>query len=285
MSAERDRPERCPPPVGPRISALRLVSIGFLALFVLIILVLVGADVAYLVSRGLSFGDVWGILTSRSVLSAVRLSIITSLITLLLVMVFSVPVGYALSRYRFFGSAVANAIVDVPIVLPPVVIGLSLLAFFGTGIGQDIKAALHRGTGWSLVSGIGIVLCQFLVSISYCIRAAKASFDSVDRTLEHVALSLGCSPWQAFCRVTLPLAANGLIAGLIMAWARAVGVFGPLMVFVGTGPQVQVMPTTIWLELSVGNVETSLAVALVTLAMSAAALAVVHRLAPGRKWL
>ena len=174
-------------------------------------------------------------------------------------------------------------IVDVPIVLPPVVIGLSLLAFFGTPVGEMIKTGLKKGD-WSLVSGIGIVLCQFLVSVSYSIRATKASFDAVDRRLEHVALSLGCSQWRAFRRVTLPLARNGLIAGSVMAWARAIGVFGPLMVFVGTSPRVQVMPTAIWLELSIGNIEVSLILALVAVAMAAAALAVVHWLAPGRKW-
>jgi len=168
-------------------------------------------------------------------------------------------------------------------VLPPVVIGLSLLAFFGTPAGATIKSALKTGN-WSMVSAIGIVLCQFLVSVSYAIRATKASFDSVDRQLEQVALSLGCSRLRAFRKVTLPLARNGLIAGSVMAWARAIGVFGPLMVFVGTGPRVQVMPTTMWLELSIGNIEVSLAIALVAVFMATAALAIVHRLAPGKAW-
>ena len=262
---------------------LAIATLGFLALFVLIILVLVASDVHYLVDKKISLGEVWRILTSTDVLAAIRMSILTSLTTLALVILFSVPAGYALSRYRFRGHAVVNAIVDVPIVLPPVVIGVSLLAFFATPLGEMIKAGL-KGAGWSLVSGIGIVLCQFLVSISYSIRATKASFDSVDRGLEHVAMSLGCSPGRAFWRVSLPLARNGLIAGSVMAWARAIGVFGPLMVFVGTSPRVMVMPTTVWLELSVGNIETCLAVALVMLAMAGAALFVVHWLAPGRRW-
>lgn len=97
-------------------------------------------------------------------------------------------------------------------------------------------------------------------------------------------MSLGCSQWGAFWRVTIPLASNGIIAGSVMAWARAIGVFGPLMVFVGTSPRVMVMPTAIWLELSVGNIEVSLAVALVMLGMSGAALVVVHWLASRRKW-
>jgi len=271
------------PVAGPRRNVLSVVTLSFLAVFVLVILVLVAADVAYLVYRDVSVADVWEILVSPQILSAIRLSVVTSLISLGLVIVFSVPIGYALSRYRFPGHAVVNTVVDVPIVLPPVVIGLSLLAFFGTPVGAAIKATLKTG-GWSLVSGLGIVMCQFLVSVSYAIRATKASFDSVDRRLEHVALSLGCSAWRAFRKVTLPLSRNGLIAGSVMAWARAIGVFGPLMVFVGTGPRVQVMPTSIWLELSIGNIEVSLTIALVAVLLAGTALAVVHRLAPGRNW-
>jgi len=283
LAGVRNTPEQCQPVAGPRVSLLAVVTLGFLCLFVFIILLLLVSDAVYLGYRNVSFGELWRILTCEEVLAAIRLSIITSLITLALVMVFALPIGYALSRYRFPGHAILNTIVDVPIVLPPVVIGLSLLAFFGTPAGGWIKNLL-KAADWSLISGIGIVLCQFLVSISYCIRAAKASFDSVDRRLEHVALSLGHSQWGAFWRVTLPLARNGLVAGAIMAWARAIGVFGPLMVFVGTGPRVQVMPTTMWLELSIGNIEVSLAVALVTVAMAGAALAVVHWLVPGRTW-
>ena len=271
------------PAVGRPVHLLSVVSLSVLALFVFVILVLLASDVAYLVVHDVSWGDFGDILTSRAVRSAIRMSLITSLTSLLLVVAFSVPIGYALSRYRFPGHTLLNTMVDVPIVLPPVVIGLSLLAFFGTPVGDAIRLAMKSG-GWSMISGIGIVLCQFLVSVSYAIRATKASFDSVDRRLEHVALTLGCSRWRAFRTVTLPLARNGLIAGAVMAWARAIGVFGPLMVFVGTGPRVQVMPTSIWLELSIGNIEVSLAIALVSVAIAGAALAVVHWLAPGRHW-
>ena len=85
-------------------------------------------------------------------------------------------------------------------------------------------------------------------------------------------------------RVTLPLARNGLIAGSIVAWARAIGVFGPLMVFVGTGSRVQVMPTNLWLELNVGNIENALVVALITMLIASIALVITHYMAAGRKW-
>ena len=133
----------------------------------------------------------------------------------------------------------------------------------------------------SLVSGMGIVLCQYLVSISYCIRSVRTGFDGIDPRLEDVAHTLGCTQWQVFWKVSLPLAKNGIVAGCIMAWARGIGVFGPLMVFVGTAPRVRVMPTTMWLELSIGNVEVSLALALIMLIMAMGALVVVHVIAPG----
>ena len=262
---------------------LRPLTLGVLFVFILIIVLLIAADVAYLIKWKVGATRLWGILHSEMVLDCLKRSIVTSLISLVLILITAVPIGYALSRYRFRGHSIINTFVDLPIVVPPVVLGLSLLAFFGSPLGGWIKALL-AGMGISLISSVGIVMCQYIVSVSYCIRAMKASFDGVDRQLEHVALSLGCSQWGAFRKVTLPLARNGLVAGGIMAWARAIGVFGPLMVFVGTGPRVQVMPTNMWLELNVGNIEVALVVSLITMTIAGAALVLVHYLTPGRSW-
>jgi molybdate transport system permease protein len=277
------KPELSTDVVKSKRNALFVVSIGCLVLFVVMICLLILADVFYLLHWGVGVEKFWGILTSPQVLDCLRRSFLTSFIALLLIVVTAVPVGYALSRYRFIGHSIINTFVDMPIVLPPVVLGISLLAFFGSPMGNWIKVALQH-YGISLVSSVGIVMCQYIVSVSYCIRAMKASFDNVDRRLEHAALTLGCSQEQAFWRVTLPLARNGLIAGSIMAWARAIGVFGPLMVFVGTGSRVQVMPTNMWLELNVGNIESALVVALITMGIASMALVVAHYMAPGRKW-
>ena len=250
-----------------------------LLLFVLMILGLVAADVSYLSAKGVSWRQALDLMSQQRVLFALRMSVATSLTTLLLVMLTAVPVGYALSRYRFPGRSLANTIVDVPIVLPPVVIGISLLAFFSFGLGDPIRRALATAD-CSLASGLGIVMCQYLMAVSYCIRSVKTAFQGVDPALEPVARVLGCSEWRAFWRVSLPLARNGLIAGGVMAWARAVGVFGPIMVFVGTGPRVLVMPTTLWLELSIGNIETAIVLALIMLALAGTALTLVHWLSP-----
>lgn len=269
--------------VKSKCSALFVVTVTCLVLFVVMIATLILADISYLVKWNVGLGEFWEILTSAQILDCLRRSFVTSFIALFFVLITAVPIGYALSRYRFFGHSILNTFVDLPIVLPPVVLGISLLAFFGSDMGGWIKAILHR-YDISLVSSVGIVMCQYIVSVSYCIRAVKASFDNIDRRLEHAALTLGCSQMQTFLRVTLPLSLNGLIAGGIMAWARAIGVFGPLMVFVGTGQRVQVMPTSMWLELNVGNIETALVVALITMAIASIALVCAHFLAPGREW-
>ena len=263
--------------------SLRVAMLGFLFLFVLIVVILIASDIYYLFSSTMTWAELMKIISSKAIRDAFTLSLITSLCSLVLVLLFAVPVGYALSRYRFPGHTVINTFVDIPLILPPVVLGVSLLAFFGTPVGIAVKGIL-KSCNISLISGVGIVMGQFLVSISYCIRAAKSSFDAVNQDIEAVALTLGASPWQTFRRISLPLAGNGLIAGGVMAWARAIGVFGPLMVFVGTGPRVQVMPTQMWLELSIGNIEASLTIAIMMILIAGTALAIVHKLAPGRRW-
>lgn len=277
------KPELSTDVVKSKRNGLFVVTISCLVLFVAMICLLILADILYLLHWDVGIKEFFEILKSPQVLDCLRRSFVTSSIALIFVLATAVPVGYALSRYKFFGHSIVNTFVDMPIVLPPVVLGISLLAFFGSPLGNWIKVGLMR-FDISLVSSIGIVLCQYIVSVSYCIRAVKVSFDGVDRQLEHVAMTLGCSQEQTFFRVTLPLARNGLIAGSIVAWARAIGVFGPLMVFVGTGSRVQVMPTNLWLELNVGNIENALVVALITMAIASIALAITHYMAPGRKW-
>lgn len=261
----------------------KLVSLIILCLFCLIIISLLLADVAYLLSKDISITKAYEVIVSFDILAALKLSLKTSLISLFFITVTAVPMGFALSRSNFPGKSFINVIVDVPLVLPPVVTGLSLLAFFGSPAGSLLKDFFET-IGLPLISSFGIVLCQYLIAVPYSIRSAKASFDSVDTKLEDVARTLGASPLRIFYRITLPLARNGLVAGAVMSWARAIGVFGPLMVFIGTGPRVQVMPTKMWLELSIGNIEASLVIALVSVFIACLALLAVHKLVPSRNW-
>jgi len=264
-------------PVGGwRGRVFKGVFFHFLSLFVLFVAGLVVTTIG-----NIDRGAVEAILQSPFILHSLWLSTWTSFVTVFIALLFAVPVGYALSRFRFPGRFLADAVVDLPIVFPPLVAGFILLVFFSrTAPGRWIE----RDLGIEFVfQPKGIVLCQFLVSASFAIRSAKTAFDDVDRRLENVALTLGCTRWGSFRRVTMPLATNGIVAGAILTWARAFGLFGPLMIFVGSfRGRTEVLSTTIYLELSVGHLETALAVALLMIAVALVALTAI-RVVSGRK--
>ena len=249
----------------------------FLAIFVVGAAMLIVADALYVDADA-----VHTVLTDSNIRHALWMSVWTSCTTVAISLVFAVPIGYALSRYRFFGHALVDTIVDLPIVFPPLVAGLTLLVFFSqTHIGRWIQ---DMGVEF-VFQPKGIVLCQFVVSASFAIRSAKSTFDDVDRRLENVALTLGCTHWGSFFYVSLPLALHGIIAGGILTWARAFGIFGPLMIFVGSfRGRTEVLPTTIYLEQSIGHLEVALAVALLLISVAGLALVSI-RLLGGRAML
>jgi molybdate transport system permease protein len=262
---------------GRRVHWVSAMTLAFLAVFILSVVTLIVADLWYT-----SPDKMREALASEEVMYALRLSLLTSTISLGIVILFAVPAGYALSRYRFPGSVVLDAIVDLPIVMPPVIVGVSLLVFFRTSVGQWIQSVEWLRFVYTIK---GIVLCQFLMSASFGIRAAKAAFDAADVRLEHLALTLGCTHTQAFRMVALPMARSGLAAGAVMAWARAVGLFGPLMIFVGSVEMKnQVLPTRIYVEISTGQIEAALALAMILLALAMVALVLIHWLGAGRQW-
>ena len=254
----------------PRIDTLFVISMSFLAVFVAFVIMLIFSSLFY--TKIQHFQEVF---CSPVIRAAMRLSVKTSTISLIFVMLISIPTGYALSRYRFPGHTLATAIVCLPILLPHIVVGAFLLAFFQVGVGKWLES--H---GLQFVYAVkGIILCQFVIAVSYAIVVCKAAFDAVDRRLERVALTLGCSSIGAFRKVTFPLAGNGIISAAIIAWTASLGLYGPIMIFAGAvRMKTEVMPTTIYLEFSVGRIEIAFAVTLVMLAITAVALAVLFRL-------
>jgi molybdate transport system permease protein len=166
--------------------------------------------------------------------------------------------------------------VDLLIAMPVLVIGVSLLVFFR--IGSDLSQSgffLFRWFGQSVAaagdffiySRAGVVLAQFFCAVSYAIRTIKATFDEIDPRTEHVAMTLGCSRACAFRRVTLPLAKHGIIAGTVLSWIRAFGIFGAIIIVGGAvRGKTEVLPTAIYLEISIGRLEVALAVSLVMMA-------------------
>ena len=242
-------------------------SFGVLGgLYVFLIVAMVLADAAYTTPKHL-----WQALGSPEIRYAIKLSLISSSITALLSLWVAVPLGYLMSRREFPGKGLLDAILDIPLVLPPLVIGLSLLILFQLKIGgttlEDIfKHRLHLPVTYAVPS---IILAQFAVAGALAVRTMRVTFDQINPRGEQVALTLGCTRSQAFWRVVLPEARRGLLTAATLAWARSLGEFGPILIFSGaTRMKTEVLSTTVFLELSVGNIEAAVAVSLLMIAAS-----------------
>jgi molybdate transport system permease protein len=231
------------------------------------------ADLAYTTP-----GQFWHSLQSPEIRYAIKLSLISCTLTTIFSLWVAVPIGYLLARTRFPGKALVDAILDVPIVLPPLVVGLSLLILFQTPPGRAIERIIP--VTYAIPS---VILAQFMVACAFAVRTLRATFEQISPRQEQVALTLGCRRSQAFWRVVLPEAREGLLTAATLAWARALGEFGPILVFSGaTRMRTEVLSTTVFLELSVGRIEAAVAVSLLMVAAAVAALLTIRMLGAER---
>ena len=195
-------------------------------------------------------------LRSRDIRFSIKLSLISCTLTTLLSLWVAVPIGYMMSRFEFRGKPIIDTLLDIPIVLPPLVVGLSLLILFRYMPEWLSDAVVYK---WPAV-----VLAQFMVACAFAVRTMRVTFDQIPQRFEQVALTLGCNRRQAFWRVIMPQARGGLLAAGTLAWARALGEFGPILVFAGaTRQKTEVLPTSAFLELQAGRTEGMLAVSLI----------------------
>ncbi len=209
-------------------------------------------------------GDTWQALQSKEIRYATGLSLLTCTVTALLSLLLAIPIGYLLARSKFRGKALVEAALDIPIVLPPLVVGLCLLILFQTGFGRMVEE--HVAFTYTIA---GVILAQLVIGAAFAIRTMRGTFDHLSPRPEEVAMTLGCSRFQAVRLVTLPAARRGMFAAASVAWARSLGEFGPILVFAGaTRMKTEVLPTTVWLELSVGNLEAAVAVGLLMVGMA-----------------
>jgi molybdate transport system permease protein len=237
--------------------------IGLLGFYVVLILALLAALATFT-----SWRHVAAAISSPEIRFAVRLSLMTCTLTSLLCLWIAIPSGYLLSRYRFPGRELADAVLDIPIVLPPLVLGLALLILFQTRPGLALQR--YVPVTFAVPS---VVLAQFVVACAFAVRTMRITFDQIDPRHERVALTLGCSRWQAFWMVAMPEARRGILTAATLAWARALGEFGPILVFSGaTRMRTEVLPTSVFLELSTGNIEAAAAVSLLMVVTALAVL-------------
>ena len=247
----------------------RVLSIP-LALYLAVICVLVGC--VFITITKEAFLEVF---RSTQILHAVGLSFFSSAVSTALAVLVAIPSGYVLSRRRFPAMSVFDTILDLPIVLPPLVMGLCVLIFFSTSVGGFVNKYLIE----FVYTWRGIILVQFIVGCAFAIRVIKAGFDGLDPLYEEVAQTLGANRWQTFFRVTLPNIKPSLVAGAVISWARIFGLFGPILLVCGTmRNRVEIMPTTIFLEVSIGRIEVALVVGAFMILMSVATLLAFKRL-------
>jgi molybdate transport system permease protein len=219
-------------------------------------------------------------LFSREILFAIRLSVTTATIAAVISLLIAVPVAYTIARTRFPGKDIVDSLLDLPIVVSPVALGAALLVFFNTPLG----AAINNNVIRFVFSVPGIVLAQITVISALAVRLLKSTFDGIDPRYEQVARTLGCSQPEAFFRVTLPLARDGLIASAILTWARAVGEFGATVMLAGaTAMKTETLPTAIYLSLASADIEKAIAVVFVLVILAVAALLVIRKLI-GRRY-
>lgn len=233
------------------------IGIAFLAL-----------PVVSLLWRALDYRDSLAEERTRGVLlDAIGLSLATSAVAMVLVVTIGTPIAWILARSQSRIARITDAVIDLPILLPPAVAGIALLTAFG-----------RMGTlgGWLDSRGMqigftatAVILAQVFVSAPFFIRSARAGFLRIDRDLEEAAADLGATPFAVFRRISLPLTKNSLVAGLVIAWARALGEFGATIMFAGNRRGVtQTMPLAIYERYGSGDLPAAIVMSVVLLGIS-----------------
>jgi len=227
-----------------------LVVLAYIALLVVVGTSLLGPD------------TLAELLSTEQTLRSIVLSLATALAATVIAMVVGIPAAYALSRLRWPGRVVFDTLVDVPIALSPVALGLILLAMFSTGPGRFVEDNVVAFA----YAVPGILLAQLTVVCALTVRLLKTAFDDVPPRLEAVARTLGSTRWRAFRRVTLPLARRAVFTAFVISFARAFGEFGATFMIAGLAPgSRETVPSGIYLKFM--SLEVSNAAGLIVLSV------------------
>lgn len=249
----------------------------------LVVLGTIGALVFVLPLIGLLDATPWSkladLLADDVVVDALRLSLITSVTATVLATIFGVPLAWLLSRTRFRGRSVLQAVVTLPMVLPPVVGGAALL--FALGRRGLVGEALDDTTGFVLPFSIwGVILANTFVAMPFLVITVEGALSNVDQRYEGAAAGLGASRLTVFRRVTLPMIAPSLRAGMVLAWARAFGEFGATVTFAGNlQGRTQTLPLAVFVSLD-ANRDAAIAMSLLMVSVSVVVLVALR----GRWW-
>ena len=241
----------------------------------LVLIGLLGLPLLALVMKTIGTGFFTNAISPVAI-SALKLSILTSTISTLLVIITGAPLAFILAHWKFRGRSAVEVLVDLPLVLPPSVAGLALLIAFGR---QGIFGGWLNIVGISLpFTTVAVIMAQAFVAAPLFVRSARVGFSGVDKQVEEAAKVEGANEWQLFRFIMFPLAGRALLTGLVLTWTRALGEFGATIMFAGNlVGKTQTMPLAIYLgfEQSLG---VAIALSVFLILVSVALLGIVRRL-------
>ncbi len=211
-------------------------------------------------------------------LGALSLSVRVAAVATFLNAFIGIPLAWVLARRRFWGRSLLDLAVTLPLVLPPTVTGYYLIVVLGRR--GWLGAPLHALTGWTVAfTWYAAVIAATVMALPLLVRTARAAIETVDRDLEKAAYTLGRSEWRTALEVTLPLARNGILAGLVLAFARALGEFGATLMLAGNIPgRTTTVPLAIYTAVQTGETEETVLLVVALTALSCVVLILAGRL-------
>jgi len=241
----------------------------------LVLIALIGLPILALVWRSANI-RIFPFAFTESAFKALKLSLITSTISVLLALLTGTPLAYIQAHWTYRGKAFFDVLVDLPIVLPPSVAGIALLMAFGR---QGLFGGWLNLLGISLpFTTVAVVMAQVFVSAPFLVRSARVGFAAIDPQLDEAAKVEGASNWHVFRHIMLPLASRALLTGIILSWTRSLGEFGATLLFAGNlEGKTQTMPLAIYVGFEQG-LGIALVLSVVLLAVSFVLLVLLRRL-------
>ena len=233
----------------------------------LIVLIPIAALVAKSTEGGLD--AFWASLTSPLAVSALKLTLVASVIVALVNVIAGTAIAWVLVRDSFPGKRIVNSVIDLPFALPTVVAGITLLALYGNDSPVGVNIAFTRA---------GVVMALLFVTLPFVVRAVQPVLLELDREMEEAAASLGAGPLTIFRRVIVPNLTPAILAGAALAFARAIGEFGSLVLLSGNLPKTQVSSLFIFAQIESGNTTGAAAVSVTLLVIALVVLLLIGRL-------
>ncbi|AJE45858.1 sulfate ABC transporter permease subunit CysT [Celeribacter indicus] len=230
-----------------------------------------------LLGRGLAIGpaDLWSMVSSRRILSALALSFRAALIASLFNLVFGLALAWVLVRYRFWGRRLIDAAIDLPFALPTAVAGISLSALYApNGVFGKLLAPLGIQVAYT---ELGIWLALIFIGLPFVVRTVQPVIEECDREVEEVSATLGARRFYTLRRVVLPMLTPALLTGFALALARSVGEYGSVIFIAGNLPyQTEIAPLLIVIRLEEYNYDAATAIGLAMLLISFAMLLIIN---------